>query len=226
MEQVRPGSIWGYFIHDTESSGPFQFHSVWPCLFFPGIFRQLCVARLMDFDPTSTFVSTMATTAKTPSRNPKAKKLNKQQAERRRESRRAASARHRERHRELVLQAGRERAVRRRAHLKTLQPGDEVLEDARAKAREASARYRERNANEVRNREELALQQRQVRKRAYIKKHGIYAHIQRRFDAPIAVPESDSESEGGEDDLSWGPIGYDAMAAPLICDYVDPCLRR
>ncbi|KAJ7871167.1 hypothetical protein B0H14DRAFT_3439621 [Mycena olivaceomarginata] len=167
----------------------------------------------------------MATTTKTPSRNPKAKKLSKQQAERRRESRRAASAgtvngAPRLSHRELVLQAGKEHAVRRRAHLKTLQPGNEVLEDAHAKSHEASARYRERN------REELTLQQRQVRKHAYIKKHGIYAHIQRRFDTPIAVPESDSESEGGEDDLLWGPIGYDAMVAPLICDYVNPCLRR
>ncbi|KAJ7727336.1 hypothetical protein B0H14DRAFT_2640908 [Mycena olivaceomarginata] len=148
----------------------------------------------------------MATTGQTSSKKPKAKKTQ---------------------NREAVLEAGRERSARRRAHLKTLlQPGDEVLEDARAKAREASARYRERKANKVRNREELALQQRQVRKRAYIKKHGLYAHIQRRFDAPIAVPESDSESEGGEDDLSWGPIGYDAMAGPLICDYVDPLLRR
>ncbi|KAJ7740501.1 hypothetical protein B0H14DRAFT_3515530 [Mycena olivaceomarginata] len=161
----------------------------------------------------------MATTAKTPSRNTKAKELSKQQVERRRESRHAASARYRERHRELVLQAGWERAARRRAHLKTLDPGDEVLEGARAKAREASARYREQN------REELALKQRKVRKRAYIKKHGLYAHIQRRFDAPIAVPESDSESEGGEEDYSWGPVGYDAMAAPLICDYVDPFLK-
>ncbi|KAJ7853729.1 hypothetical protein B0H14DRAFT_2580330 [Mycena olivaceomarginata] len=151
----------------------------------------------------------MATTGQTSSKKPKAKKLSKQQIKRRRESRRAAQARYRERNREAVLEAGRERSARRRAHLKTLQPGDEVLEDARAKAREASARYRERNANKVRNREELALQQRQ-----------------RRFDAPIAVPELDSESEGGEDDQSWGPIGYDAMAGPLICDYVDPLLRR
>jgi hypothetical protein len=82
------------------------------------------------------------------------------------------------------------------------------------------------NANHARNREELALKQRHVCKHAYIKKHGLYAHIQRRFDAPIAVPELDSESEAGEEDLSWGPISYDAMAAPFICDYVDPLLRR
>ncbi|KAJ7355976.1 hypothetical protein DFH08DRAFT_803900 [Mycena albidolilacea] len=168
----------------------------------------------------------MATTGQTSSKKPKVKKLNKQQIKRRRESRRAAQARYREQNCEAVLEAGRERSARRRAHLKMLQPGDEVLEDARAKAREASARYREQNANKVRNREELALQQCQVCKRAYIKKHGLYAHIQRRFDAPIAVPESDSESEGREDDLSWGPIGYDTMAGPLICDYVDPLLRR
>ncbi|KAJ7206095.1 hypothetical protein GGX14DRAFT_568556 [Mycena pura] len=155
----------------------------------------------------------MATSGPTSSKKPKAKKLSRQQMERRRESRRAAQARYRERNREAVLEAGRERSARRRAHLKTLDPGNKVLEGARAKAREAGARYREQN------REELALKQRQVRKRAYIRKHGLYAHIQRRFDAPIAVPESDSESEGGEEDLSWGPIGYDAMAAPLICDY-------
>ncbi|KAJ7903742.1 hypothetical protein B0H14DRAFT_3421922 [Mycena olivaceomarginata] len=182
--------------------------------------RKAGVAKPMDLDLTSTIVSSMATTGPTSSKKPKAKKLSKQQIERRRKSRRAAQARYRERNREAVLEAGRERSACRRAHLKTLDPGNEVLEDARAKAREASARYREQN------REELALKQRQVRKRTYIKKHGLYAHIQHRFDAPIAVPESDSESEGGEEDLSWGPIGYDAMAAPLICDYVDPLLRR
>ncbi|KAJ7702858.1 hypothetical protein B0H14DRAFT_2647996 [Mycena olivaceomarginata] len=67
------------------------------------------------------------------SKKPKAKKLSKQQIERRRESRRAAQARYRERNHEAVLEAGRERSARRRAHLKTLDPGDEVLEDARAK---------------------------------------------------------------------------------------------
>ncbi|KAJ7894473.1 hypothetical protein B0H14DRAFT_2559252 [Mycena olivaceomarginata] len=186
----------------------------------------------------------MATTGQTSSKKPKAKKLNKQQIKRRRESRRAAQARYRERcathsipllpphsyhHLGTVKPYSRQGGSALPAAVlisRRCKPGDEVLEDARAKAREASARYRERNANKVRNREELALQQRQVRKRAYIKKHGLYAHIQRRFDAPIAVPESDSESEGEEDDLSWGPIGYNAMAGPLICDYVDPLLRR
>ncbi|KAJ7891187.1 hypothetical protein B0H14DRAFT_2560783 [Mycena olivaceomarginata] len=57
------------------------------------------------------------------------------------------------------------------------------------------------------NRDELALKQRQVRKRAFIHKYGLYAHIQRRFDAPIPGREPDSEPEDAdEEDLSWGPV--------------------
>jgi hypothetical protein len=78
----------------------------------------------------------------------------------------------------------------------------------------------------LRNRDELALKQRQVRKRAFIHKYGLYAHIQRRFDAPIPGREPDSEPEDADDeeDLSWGPV--DPGWAPRICDYEDPCLKR
>ncbi|KAJ7430085.1 hypothetical protein B0H11DRAFT_1943732 [Mycena galericulata] len=51
------------------------------------------------------------------------------------------------------------------------------------------------------NREELALQQRLVRKRAFIKKHGVHAYIQRRFDAPMrsaAVSTSEDGDSGAE----------------------------
>ncbi|KAJ7840810.1 hypothetical protein B0H14DRAFT_3457823 [Mycena olivaceomarginata] len=117
------------------------------------------------------------------------------------ESKHAASARYRERHREKVLESERARAARRRAHIKTLKPGDKVLERARERARLASARYR------AGNRDELALKQRQVRKHAFIHKYGLYAHIQRRFDAPIPGREPDSEPEDAdEEDLSWGPV--------------------
>ncbi|KAJ7803374.1 hypothetical protein B0H14DRAFT_2613392 [Mycena olivaceomarginata] len=130
-----------------------------------------------------------------------APKLSTAKQRRRLESKRAASARYRERHREEVLESERAHAARRRAHLKTLKPGDEVLERARERARLASARYR------AGNRDELALKQRQVRKRAFIHKHGLYTHIQRRFDAPIPGREPDSEPEDAdEEDLSWGPV--------------------
>ncbi|KAF8126857.1 hypothetical protein K438DRAFT_2001198 [Mycena galopus ATCC 62051] len=126
-------------------------------------------------------------------------KLSAENEERKKESRRAASARYRLRHREAVLQAGRERAARRRAHLRTLKPGHQDLEAARSRAREASARYR------AQNRDALAVKQRLVRKRAYIHKHGIHAHIQRRFDAPIhREPEPESSGKEEDDNDAWG----------------------
>jgi hypothetical protein len=47
-------------------------------------------------------------------------------------------------HREEVLARDRERAAKRRARLNALKPGDDELEAARQRARESSARYRER----------------------------------------------------------------------------------
>ncbi|KAJ7449738.1 hypothetical protein B0H11DRAFT_1928522 [Mycena galericulata] len=135
--------------------------------------------------------------------------------ERLRESRRLASEKYRERNRAKVLEAGRVRAARRRLATK-----DDA--DACARAREASARYR------AENREELAMKQRKVRKRAYIKKYGVHAYIQRRFDAPLktsklAAPAADPASDGDDDNVDFfGPVRYDA---PLISDYHDPLLR-
>jgi hypothetical protein len=77
----------------------------------------------------------------------------------------------------------------------------------------------------LRNRPELAAQQRQVRKRAFIHKYGLYAHIQRRFDAPIPDHEPDSEPEDDGEDLSWGPVSNN-IVGPRICDYEDPCFKR
>ncbi|KAJ6455129.1 hypothetical protein C8R47DRAFT_1082863 [Mycena vitilis] len=135
-----------------------------------------------------------------------------------RERRRAASARYRERHRTEVLEAGRIRAAERRATLK-----DD--EGSRARAREASARYRSQN------REELASKQRKVRKAAYIKKHGVHAFIQRRFDAPMPSREVESPSPPPDDPPEANYDGDDednggrVYAAPLGWDY-DPCLKR
>ncbi|KAJ7198755.1 hypothetical protein GGX14DRAFT_401738 [Mycena pura] len=125
----------------------------------------------------------------------------------------AAVARYRERHRDAVLEAERLRAAHRRKNL----TGEAYLRE-RERAKEASARYR------ARHREELALLQRQVRKRAYIKKYGIHAYIQRSFDAPIPGREDTPEPEPAEEQYadadeysqSWGRIS----------DYVDPLLKR
>ncbi|KAJ7842937.1 hypothetical protein B0H14DRAFT_2585982 [Mycena olivaceomarginata] len=101
----------------------------------------------------------------------------------RRRSQSAASERYRQRNREAVLQAGRERSVRRRAALKSLkpgdkiaEPGDKIAENVRQRAREASARYRAKSAS---NRELLAAKQRTVRKKAYIKKYGYSSYVMR-----------------------------------------------
>ncbi|KAJ7754816.1 hypothetical protein B0H16DRAFT_1458853 [Mycena metata] len=131
-----------------------------------------------------------------------------------------ASARYRERNREAVLESGRARAAHRRAkfHLR----GQEYLrERARERAREASARYRERN------REELALKQRKARKRAYIKKYGIHAYIQRRFDQPIPGREAPvAEDDDPDPDAATASPSWDEYSAPRVADYYDPCSRR
>ncbi|KAJ7718177.1 hypothetical protein B0H14DRAFT_3521769 [Mycena olivaceomarginata] len=88
----------------------------------------------------------------------------------------AASARYRERHAEELLSKERERAARRRAHLKTLKEGDAELERARAQARANSARYR------AQNRERLAMRARDDRKTAFVAKHGFRAYLDRRLD--------------------------------------------
>ncbi|KAJ7736632.1 hypothetical protein B0H16DRAFT_1466533 [Mycena metata] len=138
-----------------------------------------------------------------------------------RAARAEASARYRERNREALLESGRARAAHRRAKLH-LRGREYLLERARLRAREASARYRERN------REELALKQRQVRKRAYIKKHGVHAYIQRRFDAPIPGREAPAEDNDPEPDAATADSSrdeYEYSSAPRICDYYDPCSR-
>ncbi|KAJ6631804.1 hypothetical protein B0H10DRAFT_2206220 [Mycena sp. CBHHK59/15] len=114
-----------------------------------------------------------------------------------------------------VLEAGHLRAAKRRAQQK-----DD--EGAKARAREASTRYR------AENHEELALKQRKVRKQAFIKKHGVHAYIQRRFDAPIPSREVDEEDDADDDHqgVHDDDYRYNASAAPLICDYNDPFLKR
>ncbi|KAJ6511746.1 hypothetical protein DFH09DRAFT_1333634 [Mycena vulgaris] len=125
------------------------------------------------------------------------------------ESRRQASARFREKNCDKVLEAGRLHAAKRRAAQKR-------DEEARARAREASAQYR------ARNRDELAQKQRLVRKRAFLKKYGLSAHIQRRFDAPISSREQvEDELEPFVNDDAPDP------AAPIfISDYNDSFLHR
>ncbi|KAJ7802745.1 hypothetical protein B0H14DRAFT_3488154 [Mycena olivaceomarginata] len=88
----------------------------------------------------------------------------------------AASARYRERHAEELLPKERERAARRRAHLKTLKEGDDELECARAQAHANSTRYR------AQNRERLAAKARGDRKTAFVAKHGFRAYLNRRLD--------------------------------------------
>ncbi|KAF8147456.1 hypothetical protein K438DRAFT_1780076 [Mycena galopus ATCC 62051] len=88
------------------------------------------------------------------------------------------SARYRERHRETVRHAERERAANRRTYLNSLKEGNEELEAARARAREASARYRQKN------REALALKQAARRKIAFVKKHGYFAYLTRALQLP------------------------------------------
>ncbi|KAJ7029946.1 hypothetical protein C8F04DRAFT_1264289 [Mycena alexandri] len=150
--------------------------------------------------------------------------LTQAQISKRKESRRAASERYRERHRERVLEEGRARAARHRAALKM--KGEEGLQErARERAREASARYR------ARNRLELALKQRKVRKAAYIKKYGAQAYVQRRYGDPAptstSAPAPVQDDEPEDDDSDDGDNrGWNEYSAPRICDYVDPCLRR
>ncbi|KAJ7302849.1 hypothetical protein DFH08DRAFT_977558 [Mycena albidolilacea] len=88
----------------------------------------------------------------------------------------ATSARYRECHAEELLPKERERAVRRRTHLKTLKEGDDELERARARARANSARYH------AQNRERLAARARDDRKTAFVAKYGFRAYLERRLD--------------------------------------------
>ncbi|KAJ7797561.1 hypothetical protein B0H14DRAFT_3493625 [Mycena olivaceomarginata] len=102
-------------------------------------------------------------------------------------------------HREEVLARDRERAAKRRARLNALKPGDDELEAARQRARESSARYRERVGG---------------------------ATAPATFDAPIPNREPESEPEDDdEQDLSWGPVCNNAVG-PMICDYDDPFFKR
>ncbi|KAJ7719859.1 hypothetical protein B0H14DRAFT_3521128 [Mycena olivaceomarginata] len=98
--------------------------------------------------------------SKTPKKTP-----TKAQRKRQHEANRESSARYRERHREELRVIERKRAADRRAHLKTLEPGDKTLEAACACAREHCRHYR------IDNQKSLALKQRQARKKAFIEKH-------------------------------------------------------
>ncbi|KAJ7367230.1 hypothetical protein DFH08DRAFT_949203 [Mycena albidolilacea] len=134
---------------------------------------------------------------------------------RRLESGRAASQCYCEKNRDKVLEAGRLRAAARRMR-------QQDNPKAKARAREASARYRERNC------EELALQQRQVRKKAFIKKHGLYVHLKRGFAAPPArEPDlpSPGPDDGGDGDT---PERYHDPSSGWAAGWWDnnPCLKR
>ncbi|KAJ7628912.1 hypothetical protein FB45DRAFT_1028978 [Roridomyces roridus] len=114
-----------------------------------------------------------------------------------------------------VLASGRLRAAKRREQLKH-------NEEAQERAREARARYRENN------RELLAKKQRLVRKRAFIKKHGIHAYIQRCFDTPLPqkkAPLVQEEVSDGDDDGINAWQGH-SNAQPLISPYNDPFFKR
>ncbi|KAF8142327.1 hypothetical protein K438DRAFT_1995092 [Mycena galopus ATCC 62051] len=87
----------------------------------------------------------------------------------RRGAHREASARYCKRHRESLHVAERERAATQRAHLNSLKRTDANLEAACAKAREASAR----------NRQKLAKKQAERRSAAFIKKHGYMTYLKR-----------------------------------------------
>ncbi|KAJ6458081.1 hypothetical protein C8R47DRAFT_1227223 [Mycena vitilis] len=125
--------------------------------------------------------------------------------------------------RAAVLEAGRLRAARRRDYIRKNLRGEAATEALR-RVRKASADYR------ARNREELAARQRELRKRAFIDKHGIHAYIQRRFDAPIPgredTPDPDVAASAEGQDLDWGGLIDHTYSASSICDYVDPCLKR
>ncbi|KAJ7619947.1 hypothetical protein DFH06DRAFT_1234501 [Mycena polygramma] len=146
-----------------------------------------------------------------------------QKEEKRREAQAEASARYRERHRAAVLEAGRLRAARRRDYIRKNMRGEAATEALR-RVRKASADYR------ARNREELAKRQREVRKRAFIDKHGIHAYIQRRFDAPIPgreeSPDPDPTANPEGQELDWGGLIDHSYSSLSICDYIDPCLKR
>ncbi|KAJ6631639.1 hypothetical protein B0H10DRAFT_2207262 [Mycena sp. CBHHK59/15] len=147
-----------------------------------------------------------------------ARKPSRAQEQRFLESRCAASVKYRERNRSKVLEAGRLRAAKRRAQQKDdegprLMPERQALDTA---------------PTTFRNREELALKQRKVRKQAFIKKHSVHAYIQWRFNAPIPSREVDEEDDADDDHqgVHNDDYRYDASAAPLICDYNDPFLKR
>ncbi|KAJ6504333.1 hypothetical protein C8R47DRAFT_1210403 [Mycena vitilis] len=146
-----------------------------------------------------------------------------QKGQKRCEAQAEASARYRERNRAAVLEAGRLRAARRRDHIRKNLRGEAATEALR-RVRKASAKYR------ARNREELAARQCDVRKRAFINKHGIHACIQPRFDAPIPrredTPDPDVAAGVEGQDLDWGGLIDHTYSASSICDYVDPCLKR
>ncbi|KAJ7159908.1 hypothetical protein C8R43DRAFT_947988 [Mycena crocata] len=106
-------------------------------------------------------------------------------------------------HREQVLEAGCLRAAASRAKADNA---------SRARAHAAAARYR------ACNREELARKQRQVRKRKSVKKHGIHAYIQRRFDAPIPSQQSAPVQDEPEvdEELAW----FNAVRHHRLCPHL------
>ncbi|KAK7033874.1 hypothetical protein R3P38DRAFT_3186188 [Favolaschia claudopus] len=125
-----------------------------------------------------------------------------------------ASAKYRDSHREAVLEAGRIRAAARRARLRGDTERDAL---ARLKAKESHQRYREGN------RDSLALKARKARKKAFIKRHGVHAYIQRSFDAPIPGRDMTPDDEDEGTGISATEAGNDWCYGN---DFIDPLLRR
>ncbi|KAF8171715.1 hypothetical protein K438DRAFT_2057685 [Mycena galopus ATCC 62051] len=200
---------------------------------FSGLQKMSSQHTSTSHPPSSMSRTVNATT--TPRRADKKRQLkrSKEEEERKKEAKRVASARYRERNREAVLQAGRERAACRHASLRAPKPGHQDRSKLPTPEHERQGPATELSELDIifdLNRESLAVKQRLLRKRAYIRKHGIYAHIQCRFDTPIhrdPEPESSGQEEEDDDDDAWGfGCPHPNYIAPRICDYDDPLLRR
>ncbi|KAJ6479772.1 hypothetical protein C8R45DRAFT_933570 [Mycena sanguinolenta] len=174
------------------------------------------------FPPTTTTMHrplpAKAPTADSTACPPTSASFEESKALRRRESNRQASRRYRAKHREKVLEAGCLRAAERRAR----SHGDP---DFRARARAASARYQERN------REELALEQRQARKKLYIRKHGVAAYSRWRHGNPISPSCALKSPACNADEDNNGDAGDaddegETLSRPFWDWDNDPFLRR
>ncbi|KAJ7715349.1 hypothetical protein B0H16DRAFT_1477503 [Mycena metata] len=181
--------------------------------------RRNCLKHPLD---RSTCISLTEPSARSTANPPKTSKTTPKpkttiQLRRRRVAHRAASARYREKNREKVLEADRIRAAERRC-------AERNDQDARARAREASARYR------AQNRETLASKQREVRKRAYIKKHGTQAYVYKKYsDKPAqpVIPDDDDDGtvEGGPESVAPEVDEHQLSPSPGGYFWEDPFLR-